>query len=114
MLRIYLVFVGVNRDLAEWRFGKRDLAGIGRTIRYYLFLEREPAHTGKYNPLQKSTYYLIALLMIFQALTGFSLYWWENPFFAIVLGHVYMVFTEAYDRFLLMFFGIERKPAAFR
>lgn len=137
VIRIYLVFVGVNRDLPEWRLGRREWTGLVQTVRYYLFLAPEPAKTGKYNPLQKLTYYFIALLMIFQTLTGFSLYWREHPFFAwllglvgglanmrsihfvtmwvffaIVLGHVYMVFTEAYDRFLLMFFGIQRKPEA--
>jgi Ni/Fe-hydrogenase 1 B-type cytochrome subunit len=106
------------------------------TVKYYLFLRKTHPRTGKYNPLQKSTYGVMAVLLILQALTGFALY---TPFlgyfdwvtsalgglmvvrqvhylimwiFIVLTGvHIYLSFAEGARTVPLMFVGKESVPS---
>lgn len=74
VVRVYLAF-NSHFD-ADWRdFGVlRNLRDAPDMIKYYLFLS--PSHKAYrlYNPLQALTYLSWAVLIVVQALTGFSLY----------------------------------------
>lgn len=127
VVRFYYSFRGKYKDYDTFLLNKQDFKTIWPQIKYYLFIGEHP-ETGKYNPLQKIAYIALPILTVFQAFTGFILYKPEvfNSLassmgglatvrgihyitmwilIAIIIIHVYLVFTEAYEMFLLMFFG---------
>lgn len=129
--RFYYSFFSKDKDFREFFLSLKDIKNILPQIKYYLFMGKHPK-TGKYNPLQKLAYIALPILAVFQAVTGALLYWpvkfsgvatfvgglaavrgfhyfimWL--FIAIVAIHVYLVFTEAFEQFLLMFFGKVKK-----
>lgn len=54
---------------------RRNMRGLGTTIRYYAFLAEEKPEYGKYNPLQILTYFLLFVISALMAVVGFALYW---------------------------------------
>lgn len=127
IVRFYYAFRGKYKDYRAFLLTPKDLKNFWPQIKYYLFLGKEP-QKEKYNPLQKLTYLLLPLLTLFQLLTGLVLYRPEKfasladtlgglaavrgvhyivmwCFIAIVAIHVYLVLTEAFDQFKLMFTG---------
>ena len=133
--RVYYAFFGRYRDAGVFAFRGADLKTLGPMVGYYLTLRPRP-RTDRLNPLQKIAYLAAVGMLVLQAVTGFSLYWPNSVlgavvravgglhnlrlihialmwiFFAGILIHLYLVLTEAYDDFLLMFFGRLRPPAA--
>lgn len=127
IVRFYYSFLGKHRDYDSFFLTRQDLRTFWPQIKYYLFIGKHP-ETGKYNPLQKIAYIALPMLAVFQAITGLILYQPEKlgsiaSYFgglaavrgihylvmwlliAIIAIHVYLVFTEAFEMFLLMFFG---------
>jgi Ni/Fe-hydrogenase 1 B-type cytochrome subunit len=147
VVRIYWSFFGAGssthastRKIRDYRyFGPQaeNRRKLGPVIKYYLFLQKEHPVTGKFNPLQKTTYVFWIPLIIVQAITGFSIYgptqtW---PFFnsltnmlggaqmmrnyhylimwlfiVTVAIHIYLAVAEDASAFLLMFFWKETRP----
>jgi Ni/Fe-hydrogenase 1 B-type cytochrome subunit len=127
IVRIYLSFRGKYKDYDAFFLSKHDLKIFWPQIKYYLFIGKHP-ETGKYNPLQKTAYIAMPIMAVVQAITGLILYRPEKfdtmasflgglaairgihylimwLFIAIIVIHVYLALTEAFDEFLLMFFG---------
>jgi Ni/Fe-hydrogenase, b-type cytochrome subunit len=127
IVRFYYSFFGKYKDYDSFFLNSQDVKTLWPQIKYYLFLGKHPK-TGKYNPLQKLAYIAMPIMAVLQALTGLILYRPERfsslavslgglgtvrafhyfimwIFIAIVAIHIYLVFTEAYDMFWLMFFG---------
>jgi len=73
LIRIYYSYV--SKDYQELLFRLRDLRSIPDLTKYYLFLKKSTPDYGKYNPGQKLLYNFWAVLVLFQAITGFALYW---------------------------------------
>lgn len=132
LVRFYYSFFSKYKDYDSFFLNFQDLKNFWPQIKYYLFLEKKhPKSTNKYNPLQKLAYIAMPIMAVVQIITGALLYlplkfpaltsyfgglaavrgihyviMWL--FFAIILAHVYLVFTEAYDQFWFMFFGIKK------
>lgn len=84
-VRVYWAFMGKGSSAvkggekaADWRnfwFGQRENKGqLFEVVKYYLFLRKTHPRTGKYNPLQKMTYFFWGPLLIVQGVTGFAIY----------------------------------------
>lgn len=128
--RIYIAFFGKKPDYQEFGYGKKDIPDFIATAKYYLFIGPH-ADTGKYNPLQKTSYNAAILLIFLQGLTGFAMYYpvqfagfldalgglaavralhyllmWV--FIAFTLFHAYLA-ASVWPEFMIMMFGIEKK-----
>ena len=69
--RVYLYFGSrAGRDVLPFR----DMKGIGRLMKYMLFLSKEHPHYKKYNPMQKLLYTFWEVLVLVQIITGIVLY----------------------------------------
>jgi len=127
IVRFYYSFFGKYKDYKEFFPNKTDVKTFIPQIKYYLFIGKHPK-TNKYNPLQKIAYIALPVLAVLQAVTGFLLYYPTKfsgltealggiaavrgihyifmwLFILIIAIHVYLVFTEAFDQFKMMFFG---------
>lgn len=127
VIRFYYSFFGKHKDYDEILLNTQDLKNIWPQTKYYLFIGKDP-ETGKYNPLQKFAYIAFPIMAMVQVITGAILYWpvqlagyagyfgglatvrslhyiFMWLFVALVSIHIYLVFTEAYEQFLFMFFG---------
>lgn len=127
IVRFYYSFFGKYKDYRAFFLDSLDYQTFWPMIKYYLFLGKRP-QTNKYNPLQKLAFIAMPIMAFMQIITGAILYWpvklaslagyfggiaavrgihyvimWL--FFALVVIHVYLAFTEAFDEFLVMFFG---------
>lgn len=110
LVRIYWAVVG-NR-YASWRgllpLTRNWWRGLFATLRYYVFLRRDPPSQVGHNPLASLTYMFIFALFVVQAVTGFALYAWllrTGPW-PTLFGWVYASFPIQQIRlyhFLLMF-----------
>jgi Ni/Fe-hydrogenase 1 B-type cytochrome subunit len=62
---------------------KENRGSLFPTIGYYLFVKKDYSHNAKYNSLQKVSYILIPIMIVFMAWTGFSIYgpYMDNSFF---------------------------------
>lgn len=135
LVRFYYSFFGKYKDYTSFFLNSEDLKTFWPQTKYYLFLDKKhPDIRNKYNPLQKLAYIAMPIMAVVQIITGALLYlplkfpalssyfgglaavrgihyvvMWL--FFAIILAHVYLVFTEAYDQFWLMFFGKSKKKS---
>ena len=130
VVRLYYAFFGQKKDYKDFIYTKEDLKNFIPQVKYYLFLGKHPK-TGKYNPLQKLAYLSLPVITVVQAITGLILYkplqfggWAEAfgglatvrgvhymlmwVFFAIILVHVYLVFTESRKEFWMMFFAKDK------
>jgi len=127
--RIYYSFFGKYRDFPEFALSPRDWKPFGETVRYYLFLG-PLLHRTKYNPLQKIAYLFLIILGLVQAATGLAMLFPKSSlafvngvtgglagswflhylvmwiFIAIIIVHLYLVFTEPTSSVKLMLFGI--------
>jgi len=131
VVRFYYVFGGKYKDYDDFALTTKDLNNIWPQIKYYLFIGKAP-ETGKYNPLQKLSYLAFPLMAMVHVITGAILYWPEQLsayagylgglgnvrglhylffwlFITLVVVHIYIVLTEAYEQFLFMFFGRMKK-----
>lgn len=127
IVRMYYSFFGKYKDYDTFFLTIQDIKNMWPQIKYYLFIGKHPDN-GKYNPLQKMAYIAIPILVVFQAITGAILYRPEMfgtlatyggglasvrgihylimwLFVAIIVIHVYLALTEAFDQFQLMFLG---------
>jgi len=127
VVRTYYAFLGKHKDYSDIFFNAQDYKNIWPQAKYYLFLGKQPK-TGKYNPLQKLAYITFPIMALVHVCTGAILYWPERlgsyasyfgglaavrglhyvflwVFIALVGVHIYLVFIEAYEQFLFMFFG---------
>jgi len=127
VVRFYYSFLGKNNDYSDFLLNSQDLQTFWPQIKYYLFMGKHPK-TGKYNALQKLAYISFPIMAMVHVFTGAILYWPEQLagyagyfggiatvrglhylfmwlFIALVGVHIYIVFTEAYEQFLFMFFG---------
>lgn len=135
--RIYYSFFGKYRDFQEFALGPRDWKPLMETVRYYLFLG-PLIHRTKYNPLQKLAYLFLIVLGLVQGATGMAMLFRKGPFglvnritggltatwslhylvmwvfIAIIIVHLYLVFTEPTSSVKLMLFGLapEEGPGA--
>lgn len=74
VIRIYMAFNSAfDRDWKDFGLLK-NLRDLPDMLGYYLFIKGTHKDYRKYNPLQAFAYLLIALLIIFTALTGAALY----------------------------------------
>lgn len=73
LLRIIGTFSGPYRDWPSFIPGWKDIKLMPKVFAYYLHFGSEPEKVGKYNAIQKVTYILLLLLVIFQIITGFVL-----------------------------------------
>lgn len=71
--RVY--YSWLSGDYKDIMFRAEDIRGFPALAKYYTFLSRKLPDFGKYNPGQKMTYTGWAFLMVFQAISGFILYW---------------------------------------
>ena len=132
VVRLYFSFFGKHKDYHDILLNSQDVKNFWPQTKYYLFIGKDP-ETGKYNPLQKIAYISFPIMAMVHVVTGAILYWPQQLagyagyfgglaavrglhylflwlFIALVGVHIYLVFTEAYEQFLFMFFGkIEHK-----
>lgn len=73
LIRIYYSYI--SKDYRDLMVKCKDFKGLPALAKYYLFLKKATPEYGKYNPGQKLLYNLWAVLVFFQACTGFTLYW---------------------------------------
>jgi Ni/Fe-hydrogenase 1 B-type cytochrome subunit len=134
LIRFYYSFFGKYKDYDSFFLNSEDVQNFWSQTKYYLFIGKHPKVSGKYNPLQKLAYIAMPIMAVIQIITGALLYWpLKFPkvvsyfgglaairgihyvvmwlFVAIILAHIYLVFTEAYEQFWLMFFGKDKKKA---
>lgn len=83
ILRIYWLFAG--RKYARWAalfpVRRQDWHNLWRMLKYYLYFSREagrPHYLG-HHPLQQLSYTALYAIVLFQVLTGLSLYGLSNP-----------------------------------
>lgn len=129
MARIYYAFFGKNPDYHEFGYSKKDIPNFVHTVKYYLFLGPH-VDTGKYNPLQKTSYIAVIPLLLLQGFTGFAIYYPSHfagsieamgglaavralhymlmwVFIAFTLFHAYLA-ASSWNQFLVMMFGIDK------
>ncbi len=79
-IRIYWAFVG--NGCAGWKvffpFSARRLRDMGRAVKFYLFIDKEPPHSVGHPALAALTYLVLFLLFCFQIVSGFALYATEH------------------------------------
>jgi Ni/Fe-hydrogenase 1 B-type cytochrome subunit len=132
--RVYWAIFGGPRDIKNFWFQKENRGQFIEILKYYAFIRKTHPKTAKFNPVQKITYDFWGLLLILQALTGFSLYWPQVSFFSTLntwvggLGpmrmihflimwilivtvavHVYMTLAEDLAQFPSMIFGVKKE-----
>lgn len=98
LLRTYWAFAG--NEWASWRVlfpfltaeGRRNM---GKALRYYLFLRREPPEVAGHNALAGMTYMIIVCLYFLQVFTGFALYGQLHPVgvYAGLTGWIFLIFS---------------------
>jgi Ni/Fe-hydrogenase 1 B-type cytochrome subunit len=71
--RFWMAFLSRQRDYKEFKIKKRDITTMPLVVLYYIFVKSSKPHIDNYNVMQKGTYILFAILMVVQAVTGFSL-----------------------------------------
>ncbi len=133
VIRGYWAIFG-GRDIGNFFVQKENKGQFLEILKYYAFIRKTHPKTAKFNPMQKITYNFWALLLVLQALTGFSLYWpqisifatlnaWVGGlvvmrmihflitwiFIATVGVHVYMGLAEDFAQFPSMVLGIKKE-----
>ena len=113
LFRIYWAFVG--NEYTHWRgllpVTKTQRRNLVHTLRFYLFLRRDPARTNGHNPLAGMAYVALYFLFIVTILTGLGLFAWvlRTPPWTTLFGWTYSVMPVPELRlvhFLLMFLYI--------
>jgi Ni/Fe-hydrogenase 1 B-type cytochrome subunit len=96
LFRIYWAFAG--NKYARWNqfipVQAARLRGLGRMLKFYLFIKREPPATIGHNALAGLTYTVIYLLFLVQIITGFALYSipFLGGFWPAAFGWVFLLF----------------------
>lgn len=76
LIRIYWAFAG--NSCARWKvffpFSSRRLREMGRAVKFYLFIDKDPPHAVGHPALAALTYLVLFLLFAFQIVLGFALY----------------------------------------
>lgn len=137
VLRVSYAILAPGRDWHEFGLGAKQWKMLPGSIAYYLFLRKSPPEgVGEYNPPQRLTYIIFALLLIPQALTGFAMYTPTASYFSwlitflgglanvkawhyfimwifvvLVSVHIYLSLFEEFDEFKYMILSIEPKEA---
>ncbi|MBQ9069232.1 MAG: cytochrome b/b6 domain-containing protein [Eggerthellaceae bacterium] len=78
-----------QKDIKSWMPQADNKGQLLAWIKFYLFAKKEHPLSGKFNPLQKTAYVIIPLLILFMAYTGFCLW---GP--TMNMG-IFAVFTNA-------------------
>lgn len=126
LLRTYWAFWGGNQ-WASWRalvpfFTPEGRGYMVESLRYYLFLRREPPTVLGHNALAGFTYGGIVFLYFAQTFTGFALhglsqpggFWWNMTHWSFVLmDPQYMRFFHHLIMWLLIGFAIHHVYSAF-
>lgn len=106
LLRTYWAFWGGNQ-WASWRalvpfFTPEGRGYVLQSLKYYLFLQREPPTVLGHNALAGFTYGIIVMLYFIQSLTGFVLYGQANPggLWSKTTGWVFLFMTNQDVRLL--------------
>ncbi len=74
VIRVYLAFnQRYSSDYMDFGIGEKFF-GIAAMLGYYLFIKDSHKDYGKYNPLQAVGYRIIAVMIIFESLTGAAMY----------------------------------------
>jgi len=132
ILRFIYAFADETKTYKDFAIGKKDILNTPQVILYYLFIKDHYEHVAKYASLQKLTYNLFWILLIFQGLTGVGILvpniftgLLSMPAETIVLLmkvihvgitwfyiiattiHVYLSFMEGYPLFKLIMFNVE-------
>jgi Ni,Fe-hydrogenase I cytochrome b subunit len=122
-------------DRKNFKFYKDEISLLWEVPMYYLFIRPGYPHIHKFHPMQRGTYWTMALLFPIQAYTGFSLMWPQQllgfisgPFggvaaaaawmrlthsvimriyLVLVLLHAYLAIVEAWPKLKCMWFWIE-------
>jgi Ni/Fe-hydrogenase 1 B-type cytochrome subunit len=130
--RIIYAFTGETKTYKDFALGKKDILNTPEVIKYYLFLQDDYPHVAKFASLQKLTYNMFWILLMFQAITGMAILlpeifldWMHLSIFDSTLLmhiihvtvswffifsttiHAYMSITEGYPLLKLMMFNIE-------
>lgn len=95
LVRVILAFVldsapapgtrQMEKDYKSWLPQKDNKHQLIPWIKFYLFGKKEHPLSGKFNPLQKTAYILLPILILFMAFTGFCL-WGKTMNFPIFLA----------------------------
>jgi Ni/Fe-hydrogenase 1 B-type cytochrome subunit len=126
LIRTYWAFWGGNR-WASWRalvpfFTEEGRGYMLESLRYYLFLRREPPTMMGHNALAGFTYGIIVLLYFLQTFTGFALhglgdpggFWWGATSWAFTIVDAQaMRFIHHLIMWLLIGFAIHHVYSAF-
>ena len=130
--RFIYAFVDKAKTYKDFVIGKKDIFNTPEVIKYYLFLKDHYEHVAKYASLQKLTYNMFWIFLIFQGITGMAILapemflgWITLPMASSVLFmrvmhvgitwfyiiattiHVYLSFMEGYPFLKLVMFNIE-------
>lgn len=76
IIRIYWALMG-NRyaSFREWfPFSAKRFGALVNTLKFHLFIRKEPPHAIGHNELAAFNYLLLFMIFIFQILSGFALY----------------------------------------
>jgi Ni/Fe-hydrogenase 1 B-type cytochrome subunit len=71
--RLWYAFFSRQRDYKEFAITRKEVTSAPKVILYYIFVKDSKPHLAKYNIMQKMTYTIFPLLLIVQAISGFSL-----------------------------------------
>jgi Ni/Fe-hydrogenase 1 B-type cytochrome subunit len=135
LTRIWYAFLSEYADYKDFALSLKEIKAIPAVLKYYMFLADDKPHLAEFNPMQKITYTMFAVLMPLIGITGilmiFSkwlLFWvpasvggpaaikaviklthylinWVFIIFTIV--HAYLAVTEDFPAFKYFFFDIE-------
>lgn len=125
----------MQKDYKSWVPQADNKGQLLEWVKFYLFIKKEHPLSGKFNPLQKTAYVLIPVLLLFMGLTGLCLwaptmnmgifaaftravgglmsvriihYFMMFVFIIFIMIHVYMAVTEGGKPIVkLMFAGKE-------
>lgn len=75
MIFRFFYHVWVSGDVKKFFIGPKDISYLPAFFKYYLFIGKEKPWGHEYNPGQKMTYAIWPALLVFQAVTGFAIYW---------------------------------------
>jgi Ni/Fe-hydrogenase 1 B-type cytochrome subunit len=74
VVRVYMAFRSTfDSDWKDFSVTE-NIKNIPDILSYYLFVKKSHKDYRKYNPLQALAYLFVAVLIIFEALTGFAIY----------------------------------------
>lgn len=116
-VRLYWSFAG--NIYARWKaffpFSSENIIRLFRQMSFYALVGKEPPHDVGHSPLAGIVYFLILVICVFSAITGFALYSLSSPggFMDSAFGWIFSVFSIPATRlihhlimWLLLYFTI--------